>query len=151
MADHLAGQLLDALEPLLTGLPTTGANVFRNRPDDRELAATEVPGLLVFLGAEDVEVTSLEPVHTQRRDQQIRIAIRVAGLGAIDAALNQIRKEVEVAMSAGVSVAGRPVTPIYASMAEPERSGEGEAPVTAAELIYTVTYFTLSNAPDAFA
>lgn len=151
MADHIAEQLMDAVETALTGLATTGARVFRNRPDDRELQAAEVPGLLVYLGQEDVEVSSLDPVYAARRDQLVRVAAVVSGTSGIDSTLNQIRKEVEVALAAGVTVAGRLLRPVYGGMVEPERDGEGALPVTRAELLFAFTYFTLSDAPDAHA
>jgi hypothetical protein len=145
MADHVAKQLLDAVIAAVTGLTSTGANVFKNRPDGRPLRSTELPGLLVYLGGEDVQLADVGGSITQRT-QRIRIGLRVKSTEGSDDTLCTIRAEVEAALFARLAVGPpmgtKPIQLVYDGMDDPEFEGDIEQPVAAAELKYSAMLFT---------
>ena len=67
MVDHIRKQIRDAVKTALTGLTTTGANVFSGRVSP--LKESEVPGLLIFLNGDD----ATEDMLAKARKRRLRI------------------------------------------------------------------------------
>ena len=96
MSDHMRQQILAAVATAVTGLATTGANVFRGRVSD--LQRSELPALRIRMGNEVVEPRTFPAPRTQERRLQVDVVACVREADGLDAALNAIFAEVEVAL-----------------------------------------------------
>jgi hypothetical protein len=144
VADHVAKQLRAAVITAVTGLATTGANVFGSRV--YPVRDAQIPCLLVYTPEESAEDATLEATRYQRT-----IAIRVEALAkataSLEDTLDQIRKEVEIALAAGVVVGAWTVDVEYRGMTS-ELRDDLEKPVGSAELSFEATLFTAAASPD---
>lgn len=149
MADHVKTQIRDAAASACTGLTTTGANVFKARPDERPLQDTELPGLIIYTDQETEERIS------KLANGDFRIAhvleLRVRGYaksnGDLDKTLDTITKEVEVALAADQTLGGKAKDLVPAAQVK-DRDAEGEKPASYVEMIFNVEYHTAQTAPD---
>ena len=147
MADHVAQQLLDAVVTRVTGLTTTGANVFVNHPEDRALQADEIPGLVVNLSDEESIPVTLDGEIIQRT-VRLALLIRVKGTGAVDETVTGIRKEVETALAPALTIGSKSVLLDYNGMAEPELDATNDQPMMSARLDFSAILFNSAAAPD---
>lgn len=145
MAAHLRKQIREAVATAVTGLSTTGANVFQSRV--YALERDELPGLRIYPGSETIVPTTIHSPMMQERTLQIRVEAIAQALVDLDDELDQIVKEVEIAI-AGMSVAGIATSIALVDIQEPELTGEGEQPLGRTTLTFEVRYFTADNAPD---
>lgn len=103
MPAHARTQIRTAIATALTGLETTGANVYRNRV--ARLSLRQVPALVITIDSEKVDEIGLDPL--QERKLQVVVDGYVApDTGEVDDALDQIGLEVEVAMVAAGKLGG---------------------------------------------
>lgn len=144
MADHLRQRILEAVETAVTGLATTGANVFRSRL--YTLQASNLPALRLSLGAEAVQPATIHAPMVQDRKLQVEINVVHQAIAELDDALNGILKEVEIAV-AGMSLSGLAESITLQSVERPEFEA-GSQPLGQTILTYEVNYFTAANAPD---
>lgn len=105
MADHVRRQLREAVATAVTGLATTGARVFQSRV--YPVQSAEMPGLLVYTTGE--EVTDQSVGMLIGRVVQVLIEGQAKAAADLDDVLDQISKEVEIALSSTVTVGGKPV------------------------------------------
>lgn len=147
MADHRAEQIVAAVVTKITGLTTTGARVYRGRL--YPLQPTELPALLVYLGADTDGVTL---------GQSLRESVLNIGLDAvvktvatqIDTLLNQVRKEVTIALAADHTQGlGFVLDSIEGDAAEPEPSGEVDQPTGRQRLNWQFRYRRSRTDPSA--
>jgi hypothetical protein len=106
MADHIRKQVRDTAKTALTGLATTGSNVFSGRISP--LRDSEMPGLLVYLNFEDGQV---DAGGTMRRDGQLRIEGVARGGDELIDVLDQIAAEVETAIFGDTALAALLMAP----------------------------------------
>lgn len=149
MANHLRTQCRDAVVTLLTGLTTTGANVFAGRPQTRPLKESELPGLIVYTTETEASVISL--TSSGRRMQDICNLVIEAfarGTGDIDATLDTIAKEVEAALAAAPQLGGL-AKDTYLTGTVKDSDPEAQKPTWEIVLTYTCEYSTREDIPDA--
>jgi hypothetical protein len=146
VADHVNTQLRDAVVAALTGLATTGSRVFRSRPDPQRNAA--LPCLHVYTPGEQVSPESLDVPDIQRRDVEVRVEGLAAATADLDDLLDVIRKEVEVALSAALTVDAKSVRLTYVGC-DVEVRRDVQQPHGAAVMNFTTDLYTLASAPDA--
>lgn len=147
MANHVRKQLRDAVVSALTGLATTGTNVFGSRV--RPLEDSAIPGLLVFLTDEDSQdVTVSDPV-LQERLQEVRVEGYAKADTALDDTLDQIAKEVEVALSATLTIGGKKILLGYDGCSA-ELDEKGEEPTGSITLRFKAQVYTAAGIPDVF-
>lgn len=134
-------QILTTILATLTGLTTTGANVFRGRV--YALEETEVPALTVYMGT-DTPLGEYGPSSFSLMDSEliIRVTAHVkSSASQVDTLLNTIRREVHVALMAdhtqGLSYAQTTV-PLGAS--EPLLSGDGDQPTATMDINWMIRY-----------
>lgn len=146
MADHVHRQIRDALATALGGLATTGTNVFPNRiapvPDGK------LPALCIFADDESSENISSDGPAAQQRTLVVIVEARDKG-ATVDDTLDQISKEVEVALSGGLTVGGRHLDLTYTGMQFDDT--QAEKPAAIKRMRFSVSFFTHSNSPDTFA
>jgi hypothetical protein len=143
VANHLHKQIRDALVTALTGLTTTSTRVYANRL--QVMADANLPGLRIFLDSEEAqEATIHQPVLEERT-----LVVECCGkaVTGLDDLLDQISKEVEVALASGISISGKSLQLFYAGMEFTDM--QSDRPVGVKRLRFSVPYMAMSNAPDA--
>jgi hypothetical protein len=147
MADHLREQITVAAIAAVTGLTTTGTRVYRDRDtDERPLQADEVPGLVVTDDGDPSEIVTLGVGRLLERTMTLSIAAHVKAASGYSSLLNQILKEIEVAL-AGASLGGAKWAKL-AQVAAREASEAGETPAVRQVFAFEFFYVTAHNAPD---
>ena len=146
MPDHLHKQIRAALVTALTGLATTGARVYANRL--RPMQDADLPGLRIYLDEEEAEGLLIHSPEMYDR----RLTIVVEGVAkassALDDTLDQISKEVEIALAAGLTVAGRSLEVFYSGMQFTDE--QLDKPVGVKRMSFSLTYTAMSTTPDVF-
>lgn len=142
MADHVRKQLRDAVVAAVTGLATTGANVFVARV--LTLVDSELPALQVFVQSETAEILTVHNPAVLDRTVQFDVVGTAKASSNLDDTLDQIAKEVEIALAA-LDVSG---TQIQYTGCDIEFDAKAEKPVGSVTLHYQAEIFSLANAPD---
>lgn len=142
---HARKAIRDQVVSTLTGLTTTGSNVFRNRV--YPIADGKLPGLLIYTNSEEVETATMRSPRTQLRNLEIIIEAFVKGVSNYDDTLDTIAEEVEEALAADITLNGL-AKDVMVTAFEADFSGEGDQPVAVGRTTITVMYATLENAVD---
>lgn len=137
MTNHVRRQIRDSVMSTLAGLVTTGARVYQNRV----YPVKETPGLIVYNGDE-----SSEPETIGTRKVNRILNLNIEGYASSDNALDQIAKEVEVALSADETLGGIAIDSYL--IATTFEFSDGDTPAGVVTLTYQVQYRTLITAPD---
>jgi hypothetical protein len=144
MANHLHKQIRDAVVTALTGLTTTSTRVYANRlmPLPDELS----PTLLITLDEETATPVTLHTSPIYERELRLSVAAIVKATSALDDTLDQISKEVEVALAAGITLSGRRLDFTYTGMSFDDE--QSDKPVGIKRMNFTVPFTAAANAPD---
>ena len=146
MANHLRRQIRERAATTLTGLTTTGSNVFQSRVYPMESAG--LPGLCIYTTEETVEMQSMGGTRHVSRDLTLIVEGYATASANVDDTLDQIGKEVEVAMSGDITLNDL-AQDSYLSSVEITLSGDGSTGIGKITHSYTVVYQNAENAPDA--
>ena len=141
---HLRQSIRERIGTLVTGLSTTGSNVFQSRVYPVEDAS--LPCLLVYTTSEESEVTEIASPRPMTRFLNV-IVQGVVGATTPDDTLDDISKEVEVALAGDVTINSL-ANNSFLSSTEIEYSAEGAKPIGIVRLNYVVEYRNLDNAPE---
>ncbi len=145
----IRSQIRAAVITKLTGLPTTGANVFQTRV--WPVNDTELPCLLVTTDADVVNSYSEGSVvgNTPRDvNRTMHLTVQAVVRGAvIDDPLDQICLEVEKALAADRFLGGLSVNVTLADT-RIQFKGDGEKPTGEASMSYQIEYWVLDTTPD---
>ena len=93
---HKRAQIKARIQTVLTGLATTGSNVFLSRT--YPIATSSVPGLLIYANSETVERLEIGIQNRQQRNLDLVIEAVAKGNTA-ESTLDQVTVEVEEAMA----------------------------------------------------
>ncbi len=147
MADHRAEQIAAAVTLNLTGLATTGNNVFRSRA--QPIARTKLPALVIRLIGEDIVDESV--AGQMRRDLTIAVHayVRSGTDSGVETTLNQIRKEVTIALQADHTQGLSFVIDTNEEAVEYEITEEGEQTVGLVKTDIVIGYRTSRADPSA--
>lgn len=145
MADHLHKQIRGALVTKLTGLATTGARVYANRL--QPMADTELPGLRISLDEERSETLTVESPRVQQRDLTVSVEACAKASSGLDDTLDLISKEVEIALSAGITIGSRTLEVSYTGMRLDDE--QLDKPVGVKRMQFSIQFRAMHNAPDA--
>jgi len=133
----------------VTGLSTTGSNVFEGRVYPVE--ESKLPCLLVYDSEEEIEMQTLNPAGSRSVQATLNITIEGYCQGGDGATvldtLAGIQKEIQAAMAGDVSInslAGDSA-PVSADIS---LSGEGSKPTGSNRLTYQVRYGYSEASPD---
>ena len=138
---HARQQIREAVATLVTGLTTTGSNVFQSRV--YRLQASELPALLVYTNSETVERSHMTTGLV--RELTLRVEGIAKALANIDDTLDTIGAEVEAALG-GQEPAG--VEDLVLQSADVTINGEGEQQVGAIVMDFLVRYRTDQADPE---
>lgn len=149
MANHLHKQIRDALVTALTGLATTGANVFGSRR--AVIGEGQLPALRIWFDGERAEPVSIHPNHLQERVPGVAVEACAKDIVGTEDDLDQIAKEVEIALSAGITVAGKSLAVYYRGIDALDDDPQVNKPVAVKTMRFEIPYVSPSNAPDTLA
>lgn len=144
MADHLHKQIRTAAAAALTGLTTTAARVYANRLHPME--DTSLPGLRVSTDSDDVVPTTVHSPHVQQHRLTLVVECCARATTGLDDLCDQMQKEVEIALSAGLVIGTRTLFPVLTgSQYDDEAAG---TPAAVKRVEFFVEYHTLNTQPD---
>lgn len=141
---HVRQQIRQAIITLVTGLTTTGSNVF-----DTPVYLTEpavLPALLCRSDSEDIEIDTMGHPRDMMRELTFSIQAQVQAVSGYQNTLDTICSEIEVALSADLTLGGL-VQDMYLSNVLFEFDN-GEQPVGMGTLTYMIMYRTKDTQPE---
>ena len=141
---HLRQSIRERIATDVTGLSTTGSNVFQSRVYPVEDAS--LPCLLVYTTSEESEVTEMASPRPMTRFLNV-IVQGVVGATTPDDTLDDISKEVEVALAGDVSI-NNLANNSFLSSTTIEFNSDGAKPIGTVMLNYIVEYRNLDNNPE---
>ena len=141
---HLRQSIRERIATDVTGLSTTGSNVFQSRIYPIEDGS--LPCLLVYSTSEDSEPTEMASPRPVTRI----LNVVVQGVGSAtqpDDTLDTISKEVEVALAGDITINSL-ANNSFLSSTEIEFNADGAKPIGTVMLNYVVEYRNLDNNPE---
>ena len=141
---HLRQSIRERIGTLVTGLSTTGSNVFQSRVYPVEDGS--LPCLLVYTTSEESEVTEIASPRPMTRFLNVTVQ-GVVGATTPDDTLDTISKEVEVALAGDVSI-NNLANNSFLSSTTIEFNSDGAKPIGTVMLNYIVEYRNLDNNPE---
>ena len=136
---HVRQQIRDRVATLVTGLPTTGANVYKTRRyalDDAKL-----PAICVYTMDESSSLITIGS-RTLRRVINVAIDIVIKGSSTtVSDTLDTICVSAEEALAADFTLNGLAKSSVLTST-EIDVNVEGEKSIASARLVYAVEYVT---------
>ncbi len=142
---HARKAIRDNIIQAVTGLTTTGSNVFQNRVYPIEQSS--LPGLMVFTNEETIEASSISPPRTQIRRLTVSCEGVVRAVDNYDDTLDSICQEVEEALTADLTRGGLAKDTLITSF-EAQFNGDGDQPIVIGRITVEIVYATLENAVD---
>lgn len=139
---HVRKTIRDDITTTLTGLTTTGSNVYQTR--FYPLAEAKLPGLCIYTNSESTETSTLKTPRTQMRTMEVMVEAYVKGVSNIDDTLDTIAVEVEEALATDITRGGNAKDTKVASF-EATFTGDGDQPVGVGRFTVEVLYATLEN------
>ena len=141
---HLRQSIRERIATDVTGLSTTGSNVFQSRFYPAEDAS--LPCLLVYTTSEESEVTEIASPRPMTRLLNV-IVQGVVGATTPDDTLDTISKEIEVAMASDVTINDL-ADNSFLSSTDIEFNADGSKPICTVMLNYVVEYRNVDNDPE---
>nr|BAR28567.1 Phage minor tail protein U [uncultured Mediterranean phage uvMED]BAR29189.1 Phage minor tail protein U [uncultured Mediterranean phage uvMED] len=145
MANHIRQQLRERAGTVLTGLTTTGSNVFETRI--YPLENTNLPALVIYTKNETSEPLVISTNRLMSRELELIVEVYVKQTSNFDDQVDKICKEVEVAISADTTLNGL-AKDCFLQSTEIEYNTEGEQPLSYAVLTFLTNYYVQETAPD---
>ncbi len=145
MANHVRQQIREKVGTTLTGLTTTGSNIYESRV--YPLEAGNLPALVVYTKNEESEPIVIGTNRLSSRNLSVIVEIYAKTITSFDDTIDTISKEVEVAIAADTTLDGL-TKDIYLESTEIEYNGEGEQPVGYATLTFLTNYYVQEQNPD---
>ncbi len=145
MANHIRQQIRERIGTTLTGLSTTGSNVYQSRVYNLE--DSTLPALIIYTKNEDSQLLEMGSTRTLQRDLSLVVEAYVKANNNYDDTIDTISKEVEAAMAADVTHNSL-ARDTFLSSTEINYNGEGDQPIAVMSLVYNVTYLTTEAAAD---
>lgn len=136
---HVRKSIRDNIVTTLTGLTTTGSNVYRSRV--YPLAANKLPGLTVYTKSEEIDYATNVRPRTLLRQLNVIIEAYVQALSDYDSQIDAIAVEIEEALYTDLTRGGF-AKDTKVTAFEAEYSGDGDIPVASATFTVQVLYST---------
>lgn len=146
MANHLRRQIREGVATAITGLTTTGAHVSQSRV--YPLADADLPALCVYSERESSEPTTIHSPRVMDRKVEVIVEGVVKAVTDFDDMLDQIAKEVEIALAYPVAALAGIAKLVTLTATEIGYAGTAERPVGRVRMTYEIEYFAAENAPD---
>lgn len=145
MANHIRQQIRERVGTVLTGLTTTGSNVFETRV--YPLENTNLPALVIYTKDETSEPLVISTDRVMSRELELIVEIYVKQTSNFDDEVDKICKEVEIAISSDTTINGL-AKDCFLQSTSIEYNTEGEKPLTFASLTFLTNYYVNETRPD---
>ena len=145
MANHIRQQIREKLGTTLTGLTTTGSNVYESRVYPLENAS--LPALIIYTKSETSEPIVIGTQRLMSRELSVVVEGYAKATSNFDDTIDTISKEVEEAISADRTLGGL-AKDTYIESTEIEYTGDGEQPVGYVSLTFLTNYYVQETNPD---
>jgi len=145
MANHVRQQIREYFGTTLTGLTTTGANVFESRV--YTLQENTLPSLVIYTKSETSEPIVIGVDRVMSRDLSVVIEGYVKATSNFDDTIDTISKEVEEAIAADRTLGGL-AKDTYVESTEIEFNAEAEQPLGFVSLTFLTNYYVKETNPD---
>ena len=145
MANHIRQQIRERVGTTLTGLSTTGSNVFQSRVFNLE--ESNLPAIIIYTKSEAGELLEMGSTRTLQRNLALVVEAYVKANTNYDDTIDTIAKEVEAAMGADVTHNDL-ARDSFLDSTEINYNGEGEQPIAVMTMIYNIIYLTTETTAD---
>ena len=145
MANHIRQQIREYIGTTLTGLTTTGSNVYESRVYPLENA--KLPALIVYTKSETSEPIVIGTDRVMSRELTVVVEGYAKATSDFDDTIDTISKEVEQAIAADRTLDGK-AKDTYLESTEIEFNGEGEKPLGYVSLTFLANYYVKEKNPD---
>ena len=145
MANHIRQQIRERVGTTLTGLTTTGSNVFQSRVYN--LVNAKLPAIIIYTKSEDSELLEMGSTRTLQRNLSLVVEAYVKANTNFDDTIDTIAKEVEAAMGADVTHNSL-ARDTFLDSTEINYNAEGEQPVAVMTMVYNINYLTTEATAD---
>ncbi len=142
---HVRQQIREYFGTNLTGLTTTGSNVFESRV--YPLDNTRLPALLIYTKSEASEPIVIGTDRVMSRELSVVVEGYAKASSDFDDTIDTISKEVEEAIAADRTLDGL-AKDCYLESTEIEFNGEGEKPLGYVSLTFLTNYYVQETNPD---
>ena len=129
----------------LTGLTTTGSNVYQSRV--YPLENINLPALIIYTKSETSEPIVIGTNRVMSRELSVIVEGYVKATSNFDDTIDTISKEVEAAIAADRTLDGLSKD-CYLESTEIEYTGEGEKPLGYVSLTFITNYYVQETNPD---
>jgi len=148
LANHVRQQVREAVADLLTGLATTGNNVFQSNL--LPIENNKLPALIVKTTTENIDALSVNFDPILERSLEILVSIVAKANTDIDDVLDGSIKEVEQALNASIeaNTLNGLVKEIVLTDIDIEMNATSEKPIGQALLTFKASYYTQASVPD---
>ena len=145
MANHIRQQIRERVGTTLTGLTTTGSNVFQSRVYNLE--DSKLPAIIIYTKSEDSELLEMGSTRTLQRNLSLVVEAYVKANSNYDDTIDTIAKEVEAVMGADVTHNDL-ARDSFLDSTEINYKGEGEQPIAVMTMVYNIIYLTTETTAD---
>jgi len=142
---HVRQQIREYFGTNLTGLTTTGSNVFESRV--YPLDNTRLPALLIYTKSEASEPIVIGTDRVMSRELSVVVEGYVKSTTNFDDTIDTISKEVEEAIAADRTLGGL-AKDTYIESTEITFNAEGEKPMGYVSLTFISNYYVKEKNPD---
>jgi hypothetical protein len=145
VANHIRQQIREYFGTTLTGLSTTGSNVYESRVYPLENA--KLPALIIYTKSETSEPIVIGTDRVMSRELAVVVEGYAKATSDFDDTIDTISKEVEQAIAADRTLDGK-AKDTYLESTEIEFNGEGEKPLGYVSLTFLTNYYVQETNPD---
>jgi hypothetical protein len=142
---HARQTIREQVGTTLTGLTTTGSNVYQSRV--YPLQESNLPALLIYTKEESSEAIVMGSNRVIERELTLAVEAYVKTNSNSDDTIDTIAEEVETAIGAD-STLNNKAKDVFLVSTDINYVGEGENPVAVATLNFLVSYCTDENDPS---
>lgn len=142
---HVRQQIREYFVTQLTGLSTTGSNIYSSRI--YPLGSAKLPAVIVYSQSETIDELAFSNKRTQIRSLELAVEGYVRATSSFDDTLDTISSEIEQAILDAPTLGGLAKNTQLSSV-EAMYSGDGEQPVGTIRLIFNVQYSTETGQPE---
>ena len=145
MANHVRQQIREYFGTTLSGLTTTGSNVYESRV--YTLQEDTLPSLVIYTKSESSEPIVIGTNRVMSRELSVVVEGYAKASSDFDDTIDTISKEVEEAIAADRTLDGL-AKDCYLESTEIEFNGEGEKPLGYVSLTFLTNYYVQETNPD---
>jgi len=145
MANHVRQQIREYFGTTLTGLTTTGSNVYESRV--YTLQENTLPSLVIYTKSETSEPIVIGTDRLMSRELSVVVEGYCKATSNFDDTIDTISKEIEEAIAADRTLGGL-AKDTYIESTDIEYTGEGEQPVGYVTLTFLTNYYVQETNPD---